>query len=472
MNPAKSGNGETFSVLVRECPDYDPQRIRTLVAEGMATLGYEPKGKVALKPNIVCAFPPQFIKQRAVTEPAFTEGVIRAVADRPEVSRLSVTETSAVGNPSRFSFRWSGYQDLIGKLKPQIAKPLELVGMDVDHRVSVFVGGQVHNRVRLGRTFAAADTKIYLPKLKCHCVSKMTGTVKLNIGIINFDERSIRHDFLLDEKIADLLGVGWPDFTVMDAITIGVGNEGVPIPRHLGLILMGKNPIAVDLVASRLLGLCGEKDVGYLAAVIRRGYQPARFEDIQLLGDAKSLADLETFSKRIQPFDDEFYRWQNVSKELERMHSPLKFYHGPYSHASEATCDYGCIMGIKMYLGFLESYAGAEAFTKARPGAFVIGKVKEPVDARGGTAFLIGSCCEADVKNARRTVRIDKCFTTAADMFLYFGTRTGIPSPFFNPAFLGQYLTAMLGDAAKKLFNGRYLEDAGDFFKQQFMRRI
>lgn len=472
MKNEQSSKEGDFRVLVRECPDYDPQRIRALVQEGMATLGYEPKGKVALKPNIVCAFDPRFIKPRAVTEPAFSEGVIRAVADRPEVSRLSVTETSAVGNPSRYSFRWSGYQDLIARLKPQVGKSLELVGMDVDHRVSVFVGGQVHNRVRLGRTFAAADTKIYLPKLKCHCVSKMTGTVKLNVGILNFDERSIRHDFLLDEKIADLLSVGWPDFTVMDAITIGVGNEGVPIPRQLGLILMGKNPIAVDLVASQFLGLRGEKDVGYLAAAIRRGYRPARVEDVELLGDAKSLADLEKFSQRIQPFDEEFYRWQNVSKELERMRSPLKFYHGPYSHRSGAKCEYGCIMGIKMYLGFLESYAGTEAFAKARPGAFVIGKIQEPVDARGGTAFLIGSCCEANVVNARRVIRVDKCFTTAADMFLYFGARTGIPSPFFDRGFLGQYVPALLGDAAQKLFNGRYLEDARDFFQQQFMRRL
>jgi uncharacterized protein (DUF362 family) len=472
MNPAKSGDSENYSVLVRECPDYDPQRIRALVQEGMAALGYEPKGKVALKPNIVCAFPPQFIKQRAVTEPAFAEGVIRAVADRPEVSRLSVTETSAVGNPSRFSFRWSGYQERIAQLKPQISKPLELVGMDVDHRVSVFVGGQVHNRVRLGRTFAQADTKIYLPKLKCHCVSKMTGTVKLNIGILNFDERSIRHDFLLDEKIADLLSVGWPDFTVMDAITIGVGNEGVPIPRQLGLILMGKNPIAVDLAASRLLGLRGETDVGYLAAAIRRGYKPARIEDVTLQGDAKSIADLEKFSQRIQPFDEEFYRWQDVNKELARLRSPLRFYHGPYSRLSGAKCEYGCVMGIKMYLGFLESYAGAEAFAQARPGAFVIGKVKEPVDAQGGFAFLIGSCCEANVVNARRIIRVDKCFTTAADMFLYFGARTGIPSPFFDRGFLGRYVPAMLADAARKLVNGRYLEDAGDFFKQQFMRKL
>jgi Domain of unknown function (DUF362) len=36
---------------------------------------------------------------------------------------------------------------------------------------------------------------VYLPKLKCHCVSTMTGAVKLNIGICSDDERAIRYDF-------------------------------------------------------------------------------------------------------------------------------------------------------------------------------------------------------------------------------------------------------------------------------------
>ncbi|OGP61429.1 MAG: hypothetical protein A2V67_02045 [Deltaproteobacteria bacterium RBG_13_61_14] len=474
MNEKKpsSGGPQDFSVLVRECADYDPQKIKAIVAEGMAALGYEPKGKVALKPNVVCAFDPRLIAQRAFTHLDVVEGTLRAAAERPEVSRLSVTETSAVGNPSRFSFRWSGYTERISRLKPQLTKPLDLVGMDEDRRVSCWVGGSVHHQVRLSRAFAEADTRIYLPKLKCHCVCKMTGTVKLNIGILNFDERSIHHDYLLDEKMVDLLSVGWPDFVVMDAITIGVGNEGVPIPRQLGLILMGRNAVAVDLAAARLLGLKGETEVPYLAAAIRRGFRPARLEEVTLLGDARTVADLDRFSKRIQPFDEEFYRWQDVNTDLKRLGSPLRLYQGPYSDGSEAKCEYGCIMGLKMYLGFMESYAGAEAFSRGRPGAFVIGKVKEPVDAKGGNAYLIGSCSRARVENARKVIKIDKCFTTAADMFLVFGNRTGIHSPFFDPVFLRQYVPALLAGSLKKLCNGRYLDDAGDFITQQLMRKL
>jgi len=74
-----------------------------------------------------------------------------------------------------------------------------------------------------------------------------------------------------------------------------------------------------------------------------------------------------------------------VNTDLVRLGSPLRLYHGPYSDGNGQKCEYGCIMGLKMYLGFLESYAGAEAFAKSRPGAFVIGKIKAPVDAKAGT---------------------------------------------------------------------------------------
>jgi len=459
-------------VMVVECREYDVAKIKGIVAQGMEKLGYQPKGKIALKPNVVCAFHPDVWEPATVTNLDVVEGMIRVLADQGEVSRISVTETSAVGNPTRFSFYWAGYRDRINRLKSQVNKPLELKGMDEEKRVSVFIGGKVHDRIRLGRTFAQADSKIYLPKLKCHCVSKMTATIKLNVGIVNYDDRSIRHDFMLNEKIADLTQAGWPDFVVMDAITIGVGNEAFPTPRHLGLILMGRNALAVDLVAARLLGMDGAKEVPYLAEIISRGNRPGKLEEVELMGDAKNISDLDKFAERVKPYDDEFYRWQDVNKELKRMNSPLRLLHGPYSDRSPATCDTGCVMGIKMYLGFLEKYAGAEAFAKAAPGLFVIGKIKEPVDAAGKNVFIFGNCSRVELKNPRKVIKLNNCFVTASDMMLMLGGRTGIKPPVMDPKFFFKYLSKMLAGMAMKTFNGRYLQDLGYYLGNQFFRKL
>ena len=461
-----------FRVWVKESQEYHPEKILQIIQQGIKELGFKPKGKIAIKPNVVFAWKPEIFTPTAYTHPEIIKATILSLAGEPEVKRIAITETSAVGVPTRFAFRWAGYNQLVRELQPQIKKPLALVPMDEDRRVRVFLGGKVHHRVRLSRTFAQADFKIYLPKLKCHCVSKLTGAVKLNIGILSFDDRSLHHDYLLDEKIVDLLSVGWPDLVIMDAITIGVGNEALPSSRKLGLILMGKNPIAVDLVASKLLGYQGEEEIPYLKRAIQRGYLPRDLNEVKLMGDIKNSSELDEYAQRAQPYDDEYYRWQDINKELARLNAPLKLYHGPYSENSPELCQIGCVMGLKMFLAFLETYAGAEAFVRARPGVFIIGKIKEPVDAQGGLAVIIGNCSQAKITNARKIIKLRNCFVTSSDMFMVIGNRLGIKSPFFDPNFLKSYIPHLLAGMSKKVINLRYAQDIGEFLSKNFFRKI
>jgi hypothetical protein len=318
---------------------------------------------------------------------------------------------------------------------------------------------------------ARADTKLYLPKLKCHCVSNMTGAVKLNIGICSDDERSIRHDFLLNDKIVDLLAVGTPDFVIMDAIEVGVGNEAFPTPRKLGLILMGKNPLAIDLIGAKLLGF--ERDqVPYLKAAVDRGYRPARIEEVQLTGDLRSLADVDACAKRLLPHDEEYFRWNDVARELARLKTPMRFFWGPYQPQGSARCLTGCVMALKMFLGSLERFAGAAPFATAKPVVFVIGRPEEKIDAAGAEVFLLGSCAKAEIVNAKKILHIDKCFTTASDLNLGLGSRLGMPSPVRDAKGMAPLIWNMLVAGGAKLVRGRYFQDIGHFFSTALIRRI
>lgn len=312
---------------------------------------------------------------------------------------------------------------------------------------------------------------VYLPKLKCHCVSTMTGAVKLNIGICSDDERAIRHDFLLNHKIVDLLAVGSPDFIVMDAIDVGVGNEAVPTPRRLGLIIMGTNPMAVDLVGARLLGY-NLADVPYLKHAVDRGYLPAGLDQVQISGDLHSIADLDRAARRIMPYDDEYHRWQDIQKALERLKSPIRFYWGARRAGENAKCPTGCVMGAKMFFGFMERYAGAEAFRKANPVVWVIGRIEQPIDAGGHLAFLVGSCSEADIRNAKKIIRIDNCFTTAVDLALIVRGRLGIPAPIWDPRetlpLAYHFFVAFL----MKMVHLRYFQDIGTAFRKVLPKKI
>ncbi|HOT46203.1 MAG TPA: DUF362 domain-containing protein [Spirochaetota bacterium] len=457
-------------VLIRRCEEYDEKAIREIVRQGMKDLGYEPSGKVFVKPNVVYATKNGKYGSTAFTHPALVSASLCALAGAPRVARVDMGEKTAIGYPTRLTYRYAGYYDLVRRARKKGGAKIGIFCIDEERRDRVFVGGAVHDTLRLSRRMARADSMVYLPKLKCHCVSSMTGAVKLNIGICSDDERSIRHDFLLNDKIADLLSVGYPDFIVMDAIDVGVGTEAVPTPRRLGLVIMGRNPLAVDLVGARLLGFNLE-DVPYLQETVARGYAPARLKDVTITGDLKSVADLDRHARRVQPYDDEFYHWHDVEKELKRLRSPIRFYWG-YSRPDKSRCKTGCIMAVKMYFAFTERFAGGDAFRKGKPAVMVVGRVDEEIDAKGAPVIMLGSCSKAKIVDAGKIIRIDSCTTTAVEMTEVIRGRLGIPTPLYAPSQIGPLAGAMLVASIKKLVNLRYVQDIGHFIKRGLLKRI
>ena len=458
-------------VYIKKCEEYDRGAIREIVREGMDALGYKPSGNVFVKPNVVFASDPKIFGNNAHTPNALLSASVLAISEKDEVKRVDVGENGAIGAPTRLFYKGSGYYDEIEKINKESSRPVGIFCMDEELRDPVFVGGKVHDVLRVSRKMKRADSKVYLPKLKVHCVSNMTATVKLNVGICSDDERSIRHDFMLNEKIVDLLGPGYPDFIVMDAIDVGVGNEAFPIIRKLGLVIMGTNPVAVDLVAARLLGFSAT-DVPYLQLAIDRGYTPKQLEDVEIKGDLDSIDDLDEQAKRLQPYDEEFYRWQDVNTELKRLKSPMRFYWGPYRHGNGEKCLTGCVMGIKMFLGSFEKVAGPKAFATAKPVTFVIGQVDEEIDARGEEVFMLGTCADAKIKNAKKITHIKKCFTTASDMQISFGHKLGMKSMLGDPALLSGFATSISASMLRKAISGRYLQDIAYFLTKRLDRRL
>jgi hypothetical protein len=65
-------------VIIRSVRDYDAERIRTVVREGLNELGIEPRGRTLVKPNLVVAGD---MFRHAHTRPEFGEGVLLALQD-------------------------------------------------------------------------------------------------------------------------------------------------------------------------------------------------------------------------------------------------------------------------------------------------------------------------------------------------------------------------------------------------------
>ena len=70
------------TVIIRHCPDYDPEHIRTIIREGLETLDLRPSGRTLVKPNLVIA--DKVLFPHAFTRPEFMDGVLAAIRDRDD----------------------------------------------------------------------------------------------------------------------------------------------------------------------------------------------------------------------------------------------------------------------------------------------------------------------------------------------------------------------------------------------------
>src|SRR5437762_8392941 len=102
-------------VIIRHCPEYDVERIRQIVREGLNELGLKPEGLTLVKPNLVAAgklFP------HAHTRAEFGEGVLRALREvgGEAITELAVGERCGITIPTRSAFEQSGFEEMVRRL--------------------------------------------------------------------------------------------------------------------------------------------------------------------------------------------------------------------------------------------------------------------------------------------------------------------------------------------------------------------
>src|SRR5262245_16623065 len=96
-------------VILRSCRDYDPERIRTIIREGLEELGLKPAGRTLVKPNLVASGP---MFPHAYTRPEFGEGVLRALRDVGGSSMTALAAGERCGStvPTRGAVKEPGWR--------------------------------------------------------------------------------------------------------------------------------------------------------------------------------------------------------------------------------------------------------------------------------------------------------------------------------------------------------------------------
>jgi len=170
------------------------------------------------------------------------------------------------------------------------------INFDTTHEVVSFPNGKLIKRFEVITPVVKADGVFNLCKLKTHVFMHMTGAVKNNFGVIPGLIKPGYHAKLHDTNhfanmLLDLTECVSPRISIMDAV-IGMEGHGpgaTGAPRHIGLLLAAKSPLALDIVASEIIGLRQENNP-VLVEAEKRGLHPNCLQEVQVIG--ANISDL------------------------------------------------------------------------------------------------------------------------------------------------------------------------------------
>jgi uncharacterized protein (DUF362 family) len=383
-------------VIIRSCRDYDPERIRTIIREGLEELGLRPFGRTLVKPNLVAAGP---LFPYAYTRPEFGEGVLRALRDvgGSSMKELAAGERCGITVPTRVPFRESGWDAMLKKIdvKRYCFEEEQQVEIPLTHPQ------RLRDFLFTPEPIARSDFFVNCPKFKAHPWTTVTFSLKAYIGIQDDRHRLIDHDHKLNEKIADLQHIVQPSFIAIDAITAGEGRMLTPTPFPLGLIIMGNSQVAFDSVCCSIIGV-DPMTVDHIRLASEHGFGETDLSRIAISGDVS----LEEAQKRARGFKVGLIR---VEKYFEGTN--ITAYAGPPPEAEAGDyCWGGCPGAIEEAIEILRVFD--KDTDKKMPRLHVVfGKYAGGIDAKPGEKVIfIGDCAEWKGQLAGKPVELKSIY--------------------------------------------------------------
>jgi uncharacterized protein (DUF362 family) len=241
--------------IVKGKKNPDAREIESMVRKAVALAGgindiVSPGGTVIIKPNLVAALP---ARTGATTDYRVCRAVARMVKELG--GRPVIMESSCIGADTEKTFRVCAYDKLRGEGYEVIdAKTSKMVTVPVPQ-------GRVLTEVLLPEMVMKAQAIISVPVMKTHDQCLATLSLKNMKGLLTDAWKKKFHTIYgVFQAVADLCTVVKPTFTVVDGL---VGQEGLGpvygIPVGMGLIIAGKDPVAVDSLTSMVMGMKPEE---------------------------------------------------------------------------------------------------------------------------------------------------------------------------------------------------------------------
>jgi uncharacterized protein (DUF362 family) len=237
---------------------------------------------VVIKPNIVAdhGLKDGIYKGGVVTDIRVMKALVELLL--PLAGRVIIAEGSSINRSETTKmFTHYGYDKLID-LDP---KKVSLVDLNTDKQVEKMVpGGKRMLSRKIPLTLETADVIINVPVLKTHFAAIASLSVKSLQGAVPPLEKYMSHFFGLWQNLVNIHHLIKPKLIIIDGL-IGQEDFGPVsgIPKKMNLLIGGTNPVAVDAIAMRVMGLDPATSPPVLLAYMQ-GLGPIDARKINIIG--------------------------------------------------------------------------------------------------------------------------------------------------------------------------------------------
>jgi uncharacterized protein (DUF362 family) len=254
-----------------------------LISRGLRELQIDLRGKrVLLKPNLVEFEPGTVIN----THPHVVIGAVEACR-RAGAREVIVGEAPGHRRDLEYLLSSTGLLQLLASEK------VPFVDLNHDDVRTVPLRSQYTGLTELALpiTLLEADVVVSMPKLKTHHWAGLTCAMKNLFGVVPGAvygwPKNLLHFKGIEHSILDLAATVRPHLAIVDGV-IGMEGDG-PImgrPKAAGLLLMGRDVVAVDASAARVMGIRVEavaylREAGRFLGHVDPGKIPMRGESLE-----------------------------------------------------------------------------------------------------------------------------------------------------------------------------------------------
>lgn len=250
-------NMKEKKVIISQVKD---ENLAEKLEEVLRKTSFKGKGKVLIKPNMCMS---KYVPG-AVTTPLVIHSLVKVLRNTAE--EVIVGESDGYNYSCNLAFEKTGIRKVVEEAGGKI------LNFSKDKLVQVNFSESKIKRLHLPKTLFEVDSIVNVPVMKTHEFTLYSGALKNLFGLIPERKRIFLHPYI-NEVLFNLFNIYKmikDRITIMDALTAMEKNgptRGSPV--RMNLILASECPLALDIIATEIMGL-DWREISHLNQIVQR----------------------------------------------------------------------------------------------------------------------------------------------------------------------------------------------------------